>query len=407
MANWKGGFDRSFSAAEFRDYVLSLKWGSWKPQIVTVHNTGAPNLAQWRATPGGEAQRLKNLEHYYKNQNGWSSGPHLFIGERIWLGTPLTVTGTHTPSWNGIAIGMEIAGNYDVDPFEGVIRENAIAALAALHEALKLDPETMRFHKEDAKTTHKHCPGKNIVKADLIKAVKAKMGSPAQAPVKAAPITVVDHDTHTVQPGETLFGIAKRYGKILLDLLTFNGGSSAIKPGQVIALKPGARELSYDGECFIAREEGVVLTVYLDGTVPAVGMGHNDPKMTLGDTITLEAALKLFEADAVKFTAGAMKALTKPAAKHELDAMVSLAYNIGLANFAKSSVAVNFNAGDKAKAAESFLLWHKAGGVANVLLGRRQRERAMFLNADYGDLSTVPVWTGNPRTTKPVWQPLP
>jgi GH24 family phage-related lysozyme (muramidase) len=401
MANWQGGFDRSFSAAEFKEHVAALKWDKWKPSFVVIHNTGAPNLAQWRATPGGEKQRLKNLEHYYKNQRGWPSGPHVFIGDLIWQGTPLTVPGTHTPSWNKISLGVEIAGDYDKDVLGGVIKENTIAALAILHEALGLDPSTMRLHKEDKATTH-DCPGKNINKADLIAAVKAKMVTGAVAP-KIEP--QAPSSDYIAKPGDTLWGLAKKFAKAVADLIAWNG--PALKAGQKVNLSAPANKLSHDGACFIAREEGVVLTVYMDGSIPAVGMGHNDARLKLGDTITLEEALRLFEQDIQKFTAGVLKVLTKPCAQHELDSLVSIAYNIGLGNFSRSSIVANFNSGDKAKAADSFLLWHKASGKADVLLGRRQRERTLFLTSSYGKIDTVPVWTGDPRTTKAVKMALP
>lgn len=181
MAVWRGGFDEGFTKEEFFHYVQNIRW-SWKPKFITVHNTSAPTQAQWKATRGGEAQRMRNLEDYYKNRQGWPSGPHLFIGEKIWKGTPLNVKGTHTPSWNNISLGMEIAGDYDSDPFIDPYRGNAIHALAVLHYVLRLDPadyqlgvKGLHFHKEDPRTSHKRCPGKNISKRDLIDSVKVAM----------------------------------------------------------------------------------------------------------------------------------------------------------------------------------------------------------------------------------------
>lgn len=65
---------------------------------------------------------------------------------------------------------------------------------------------------------------------------------------------------------------------------------------------------------------------------------------------------------------------------HRLGACVSLAYNIGIRNFQKSSVARYARVSNWKRAAESFLLWNKAGG--KVLAGlerRRKAERAEFL----------------------------
>lgn len=69
---------------------------------------------------------------------------------------------------------------------------------------------------------------------------------------------------------------------------------------------------------------------------------------------------------------------------NELGAMVSLAYNIGTAAFAKSSVLKAHNAGDHAAAARAFGLFNKArvNGQLVALPGltrRRAREAALYL----------------------------
>ena len=52
------------------------------------------------------------------------------------------------------------------------LSRNLVACLATLHGALGLDSHTLRFHKEDPKTTHKDCPGDNIFpRRGLIQAV--------------------------------------------------------------------------------------------------------------------------------------------------------------------------------------------------------------------------------------------
>ena len=52
------------------------------------------------------------------------------------------------------------------------MRRNAVAALASLHAVLGLDPITLRLHKEDTCTKH-NCPGKHVVKTDVIKDIQA------------------------------------------------------------------------------------------------------------------------------------------------------------------------------------------------------------------------------------------
>lgn len=64
----------------------------------------------------------------------------------------------------------------------------------------------------------------------------------------------------------------------------------------------------------------------------------------------------------------------------QLAAAVSLAYNIGPANYRKSSVARLFSAGQWQAACDAFLRWSYAGGrQVKGLLRRRQSERAMCL----------------------------
>jgi peptidoglycan hydrolase-like protein with peptidoglycan-binding domain len=176
MPNWKGIIGRGFRAAEFKEYVATLRFTDWRPQFAVVHNTSAPRLSQWHSHPG--EVRMRNLESYYRNEQHWSAGPHLFVADDlIWVFTPLTTSGVHSPSWNGVAWGIELVGEYDEEPFNPAVRENAVDALAALYACRGLAPATIRFHKEDPGTTHTDCPGRNVNKADLIARVEARMNS--------------------------------------------------------------------------------------------------------------------------------------------------------------------------------------------------------------------------------------
>jgi hypothetical protein len=179
MANWKGIIGRGFRPQEFKDYVGTLSFSDWRPQFVVLHNTSEPRLSQWHSTPG--ETRMANLEDYYKNQQGWSAGPHLFVADDlIWVFTPLTTSGVHSPSWNGLTWGVEMVGEYEEEPFGPAVRENTVDALAILHAWRGIDPQTLRFHKEDPKTTHKECPGKNVDKADMIQRVENRMAGSDQ-----------------------------------------------------------------------------------------------------------------------------------------------------------------------------------------------------------------------------------
>ena len=169
MANWKGIVGKSFTAEQFEAYVETLAFNAWRPQFVVLHNTAQPRLSDWHSVPG--EKRMKNLEGFYRDQQKWSAGPHLFVADDlIWTFTPLIVSGIHSPSWNSVSWGVEMVGDYSLEPFGEKVRGNVVSALATLHAALGLDPHTLRLHKEDPRTTHV-CPGKNVSKADVIQRI--------------------------------------------------------------------------------------------------------------------------------------------------------------------------------------------------------------------------------------------
>jgi hypothetical protein len=180
MPAWKGIVGKGFTAAEFAQYAASVTFDTWRPQFVVLHNTAVPTFAKWHNVSGD--QRMQNLEHYYRDQQKWSAGPHLFVADDlIWVFTPLNTPGIHSPSWNAVAWGVELVGDYSVEPLSSAVRQNAISALATLHSLLGLDPSGLRLHKEDPKTTH-NCPGNKIMKADFQEAILAQLGTNEHTP---------------------------------------------------------------------------------------------------------------------------------------------------------------------------------------------------------------------------------
>lgn len=178
MSHWKGIVGKSFTPETFKAYVDTLNFDDWKPDFIVLHNTGEPCL---KNRPNGLTyQHILGLEDFYKNEQGWSAGPHLFIDDhQIWAFTPLTTTGVHSPSWNSESWGIEMLGDYDTEEFDSgrgaLVGANASSAIAILSKAAGIDPSTMRLHREDPKTTH-HCPGDNVDKDAFIQAVKVKVG---------------------------------------------------------------------------------------------------------------------------------------------------------------------------------------------------------------------------------------
>jgi len=171
MGQWKGIVGKGFTGPEFEDYVRTLRFDQWRPQFVVVHNTGDPTFAEWHSVP--PERRLAGLESYYRDDQQWSAGPHLFVADdKIWVFTPLTTPGVHSPSWNHVSWGMEIVGDYDHEVFRSDVRANVISALTTLHEAIGLDPLTLKLHKEDPRTTHTYCPGGHVSKNDIVSAIQ-------------------------------------------------------------------------------------------------------------------------------------------------------------------------------------------------------------------------------------------
>lgn len=119
---------------------------------------------------------MKNFENYYKNQLHWSAGPHLFVApDKIWVFTPLTTSGVHSPSWNNVSWGVEMVGDYETDPLDSSVFSNTVLALSSLSKLASLPPSSLRFHKEDPLTTHITCPGKNVIKDEVISAMTQKL----------------------------------------------------------------------------------------------------------------------------------------------------------------------------------------------------------------------------------------
>lgn len=74
------------------------------------------------------------------------------------------------------------------------------------------------------------------------------------------------------------------------------------------------------------------------------------------------------------------KCVVPPLTQNQLDALCSLAYNIGQGAFRGSTLLKCLNTREWDKAADEFLKWDKVNGVDNPgLLRRRQAERALFL----------------------------
>lgn len=157
--------------------------------------------------------------------------------------------------------------------------------------------------------------------------------------------------------------------------------------------------LSDNGRTLIKGFEGLSLKAYPDTSKGySIGYGHFGAKP--GDVITRAEADRLFDQDAVKYET-AVSLTTPRATQAQFDAMTSLAYNIGTAGFASSTVARLHNAGDYEGAAAAFRMWKKSDGKDNpVLIARREKELGVYRNG-YGGAYPSPVPQQSIQTPAP------
>lgn len=134
----------------------------------------------------------------------------------------------------------------------------------------------------------------------------------------------------------------------------------------------GADRVSDDGLRLIMAFEGFRATVYrCPAGVATQGYGHTAAAggEPLGGTWSREKAARVLREDLARvYVPAVLAVLQRPATQGQLDAMVSLAFNIGAGAFARSSVLKHHNRGQPEQAAGAFALWVKA-----TVDGQRQR----------------------------------
>lgn len=172
--------NKAFTPEEFAKYLRQNVTGhsTWKPEFIVLHNTGVPSIAQ--RPQGFTKQNMEALARYYGEDQRWHSGPHLFVDQNgIWVFSYMTKPGTHSPSWNPISWGVEQLGDFtreDYNSGDGAkIRANTISALAIMAVVSGTNIDTLHFHFEDPRTTHKSCPGSTCHKDAVIAAVKGEL----------------------------------------------------------------------------------------------------------------------------------------------------------------------------------------------------------------------------------------
>lgn len=135
----------------------------------------------------------------------------------------------------------------------------------------------------------------------------------------------------------------------------------------------------------VKKWEGCKLEAYPDpasGRDPyTIGYGATGQGIVKGVKWSQKQAEDRLALDLDRFMAGVRSVLKRRPKDTQLAAMTSLAYNIGVGAFKKSTLLRKFNEGDIAGAANEFPKWNKAAGkVMRGLTNRRLDEQRVFLS---------------------------
>jgi Phage-related lysozyme (muraminidase) len=140
-----------------------------------------------------------------------------------------------------------------------------------------------------------------------------------------------------------------------------------------------ARKIGTAGLALVKCFEGRKLRAYrCPAGVWTVGYGSTGPHVKPGMVITEQRAEALLHEDLSRFEAAVDRA-APGATQNQFDAMVSLAFNIGIDAFNRSTVLRKHKAKDFEGASAAFAMWNKAGGkVVAGLVRRRAAEADLY-----------------------------
>jgi lysozyme len=141
-------------------------------------------------------------------------------------------------------------------------------------------------------------------------------------------------------------------------------------------LTPSAKAIA-----LIKKFEGCKPKAYLcPAKVPTFGFGATGPDVKLGMVWTQAKADARLACDVAKFAKG-VAAIGPKATQAQFDALVSLAYNIGLGALKGSTLLKLHNAANYKAAAAEFSKWAQGGGVTLPgLVTRRKAEAALYIS---------------------------
>jgi lysozyme len=192
-------------------------------------------------------------------------------------------------------------------------------------------------------------------------------------------------EARRLQDDKPIFDVARQLdddddGLSQAEVDTLNAGLAAARAGALnIPASNGSRQIGPRGLALVKEFEGLRLKAYLcPARVLTIGYGSTGPHVTPGLVITEAQADALLQKDLDRFEDAVAKAAPN-ATQNQFDAMVALAFNIGIGAFLKSTVLRKHLDGNHRAAAEAFGMWVNAGGrVLPGLQRRRAREADLY-----------------------------
>ena len=143
-------------------------------------------------------------------------------------------------------------------------------------------------------------------------------------------------------------------------------------------------KVSSKGLELIKEFEGFSSVAYLCSAKKAtIGYGNtfweDGTPVKIGDQISKERAETLLKHVVDNFSVAVEVDIKIEVTQNQFDAMVSLAYNIGLGAFKNSTLLRQLNRGNFVGASQEFLRWDKSNGNPPLgLTRRREREKLLF-----------------------------
>jgi lysozyme len=131
----------------------------------------------------------------------------------------------------------------------------------------------------------------------------------------------------------------------------------------------------------VAAAEGLATYTYPDvGGVPTYCYGETQGA-EWGKTYTKEQCDEQLSKRLVEFNRGVDSCVSVDLPDTRRAALVSLAYNIGVPAFCRSTAVRKLNSGDVQGGCDAILMWNKVNGIVwRGLVNRREKERALCLS---------------------------